>query len=112
MSRINVDGLSAALIRSVPDWIELLEIDLGYEAVSCLRIMGRNDEAEKVKAWLLDIPADSHHAFGFDVPRQNDRIRRKAMELAAFPEAVDFLEFHHIMMAAAMEPIITKQWKS
>lgn len=112
LSRINVDELSAALVASVPVWIDQLEIDVCYEAAICLRLMGRNDEAEKVRALLANIPAERHPALGFVVPLQNDRIRRQAREIASFPEAVDFLEYHHIMMAAAMEPIITKQWES
>lgn len=112
LSRMNIDGISAAFVNSVPTWIDQMEIDLCYEVVICLRIMGRDEEAEKVKALLADIAPLEHPEFGFDVPLQNIRFREQSVLWSSFANAIDFLEYYHIMLLAGIEPIVTKQWDS
>ncbi|MDG1119235.1 MAG: hypothetical protein P8N72_19190 [Flavimaricola sp.] len=112
LSRMNIDGICAAFVNSVPIWIDQMEIDLCYEVLICLRIMGRDEELHKVKALLEYIEPLEHPEFGFDVPMQNVRFREQAVMWSAFDNAIDFLEYYHIMLLAGIEPIITKQWES
>lgn len=112
LSRVNIDGICAAFVNSVPTWIDQLEIDLCYEVLICLRIMGRHEELHKVKALLADIASRDHSDFGFNVPLQSSRFREQALVWSSFDNAVNCLEYYHIMLLAGIEPIVTKQWES
>jgi hypothetical protein len=74
--------------------------------------MGRDEDAQKVKALLANIEFLEHTDLGFDVPTQSPRFREQSMLWSSFSGAIDFLEYYHIMLLAGIEPIVTEQWET